>query len=312
MPHSQLLDPLFDSGTNETIRDATPDLVVAAMEVLTHLGDGALLIVVATLLYWFGAASDRRQRALVIAIGLAALAIAVGLKGIIVRPRPELAFAPDGYPGYSFPSAHALGATAFYLTLAAIAQRGTRQLRYGLAVAVIIVVAFSRVLIGVHYPADVIAGILIGIALVYFLLRPPEPDPGPIFVLAGVIAVIAFLLGSTEFLELTIGASIGATVAWYTVARHPSSPYGASILVLGLLVLPLVILFRLLPIGIPDVHWAVEIAGFAVATAAVMVVPNVAERLNRYPAVEWLQTTLPFRGRTVEPEQVVEMVPDDD
>lgn len=294
---------LFDESINEAIRTSLPGAVVSALEVITHLGDGVTLIVFATLLYWFGAEERRRSRALVIAIGIGALAISAGLKGIFLRPRPELAFAPAGYPGYSFPSAHALGAAAFYGALAAVADTGTRRTRYVVAGAVIALVALSRVVMGVHYVGDVVVGVALGLLFVAAILRFGRVDPGFVFALAGLIAILGFALGSREFTTMTVGASLGATVAWLGIGDRPADPRGASILLLGWLCLPLLIALRAAP-AFWTAHWSLELLGFAVATAAVLVVPVAAERMNGWPPVEWLQTRLPFTGRVVDRERL--------
>lgn len=304
MDRSSLEGALFDESTNEAVRSALPDPAITFFELVTHLGDGATLVILATLLYWFGAESRQRKRALVIAIGVGALAISAGMKGIFVRPRPELAFAPADYPGYSFPSAHALGAAAFYGALAAVADTGSRRQRYAVAGTIIGIVAFSRVVIGVHYLGDVVVGVVVGLLFVALVVRDDEPEPGFVFALAGVIAVGSLALGSTEYTTLTIGASIGATLAWTVVDGRLTRPHGASILLLAYLCLPVVIALRAASF-LWGLHWSVEIVGYAAATGAIIVVPVVAERLNEWPPVEWLQDRLPFSGRTVDTEEFV-------
>ena len=51
-------------------------------------------------------------------------------------------------------------------------------------------------------------------------------------------------------------------------------------------------------------HWGIEIIGYAAATGAIILVPVVAERLNNWPPVEWLQSRLPFTGRTIDPKRL--------
>ena len=317
MPGSAVDDVFFNESTNEALREALPDLVVSTLEVATHLGDGVTLIIFGTLLYWFGAESNQRKRALVIGVGLGALALSAGMKGIFESARPALEFTPTDYPGYSFPSAHAMGAAAFYGALAAIADSGTKLQRYVIAGAVIFTVAFSRLVMGVHYLGDVVVGVAVGLAFVAIVVRSPDPEPGSLFALSGAIAVLAYLLGSTYFVTLTIGASIGAVVGWWYVARQESTATGASLVVLGYLALPPILLLRWWSPALPgrsDIAFlgygadvlgvGIEIVGYAAATALIIAMPVIAARANDWPQVVWLQETLPFSGRTIDPEKL--------
>jgi undecaprenyl-diphosphatase len=71
---------------------------------------------------------------------------------------------------YSFPSDHCVMAGAFAAGLAFVGLRWFIP-----AVALALVLAFSRVYVGVHYPSDVIAGLLFGAAvgvIAVLVLRP--------------------------------------------------------------------------------------------------------------------------------------------
>jgi undecaprenyl-diphosphatase len=88
------------------------------------------------------------------------------LKVAFHHPRPTEAIIaiPDSY---SFPSGHAVAASALYLTLAVVAsdfERRARPRRLIVAGGIIIclLVAWSRVYLGVHYFTDVVGGLLIG------------------------------------------------------------------------------------------------------------------------------------------------------
>ncbi len=87
------------------------------------------------------------------------------IKGILDRVRPT--FDPIAERlGPSFPSGHSAAAAAFYAAAALVLARRrsprTRALLAGGAVSIAVAVACSRVLLGVHWMSDVIAGLAFG------------------------------------------------------------------------------------------------------------------------------------------------------
>lgn len=111
-----------------------------------------------------GALADRpRRRDWLTATVAVALAhgVSVGVKRVVRRPRPEdprvqvLVGTPSRL---SFPSAHATSTTAAAVLFGAL-------LRRPLALALVPPMALSRLVLGVHYPSDVLAGSVLGAAV---------------------------------------------------------------------------------------------------------------------------------------------------
>ena len=109
----------------------------------------------------------RREAVLLAATLLTGWAVETALKLWVGRPRPQLVPHLTEAGGMSFPSGHsfnsALGFIAVALAFATLSNRhSVRWTVIGSAMAVSLLVAWSRVLLGVHYPSDVIAGWLGG------------------------------------------------------------------------------------------------------------------------------------------------------
>ncbi len=113
----------------------------------------------------------RWRGAVVVALArVGELVCEAGVKVLIARPRPALIHPVALASGYSFPSGHAGGSTAVYGALALVVVTGVaRWARLMLATDTALLVgavAVSRVLLGVHYPSDVAAGVALGLAWV--------------------------------------------------------------------------------------------------------------------------------------------------
>nr|WP_308258995.1 phosphatase PAP2 family protein [Pseudonocardia sp. H11422] len=111
-----------------------------------------------------GAATDRARRRdwLVAAAGVAAAhGASIGVKRVVRRPRPDHPSVQVlvGTPSkLSFPSAHVTSTTAAALLYG-------RLLRRPLAATLVPPMALSRLVLGVHYPSDVVVGSALGAAV---------------------------------------------------------------------------------------------------------------------------------------------------
>ena len=135
--------------------------VLAAARTLSHFGEHSIGWLVVSAL---GALLQPRRRRAWLAAGVgafAAHAAAVVIKRVVRRERPDH---PDiivnvGTPSrLSFPSAHATSTTAASVLMARVT---------GLPVPALLVppMALSRLVLGVHYPSDVITGVAVGAAV---------------------------------------------------------------------------------------------------------------------------------------------------
>jgi membrane protein DedA with SNARE-associated domain/membrane-associated phospholipid phosphatase len=135
---------------------------------LTLLGDERFLYCSFTIFVGVLIAQRRPIAAahLVVA-GLSTAAITHALKYGFAVPRPELVFyAPTSF---AYPSGHSSGAAILYgLVASFIAQEKTQTQRWKIYLALgapILLIALSRVLLGVHWLSDIFGGVLLGLAL---------------------------------------------------------------------------------------------------------------------------------------------------
>jgi membrane-associated phospholipid phosphatase len=107
---------------------------------------------------------------------LGAAVLNVIMKSAFHRPRPELWPRLMQQSGASFPSGHSMYSAAFVTALILLAWNTRfRWLALVLGTLFTLLIGWSRVELGVHYPTDVLAGWLTGLAWVlgvYGLLRP--------------------------------------------------------------------------------------------------------------------------------------------
>lgn len=110
---------------------------------------------------------------------------------LVRRPRPDVPRLDGAPPTSSFPSGHVGASVALYAGLAVIVllrTRGRGRWRYAVAAAALLVpaaVALSRLYRGMHYPTDVVGGLLNGAATLLIIGavalsgRAPGPRPEP-------------------------------------------------------------------------------------------------------------------------------------
>jgi undecaprenyl-diphosphatase len=157
---------LDDAIMNWVVAHRSGMLNKAAIDI-TALGSGTLVVLFALgALYVLIVVGDLRGALhLVVALVGSTLMIAE-LKGFLERPRP-LGHRLVEAGGYSYPSGHAVSAAVLYVTLALVGSRhfkgpAYRHMLVALAVVTTLLVAASRVYLGVHYPTDVASGTALG------------------------------------------------------------------------------------------------------------------------------------------------------
>lgn len=137
----------------------------AAFGFYTTLGNaGALFIAAAVLMLCFQKTRKAGVAAL-LAMGIGFVCTNLILKNLVARPRPWLdvagliALVAEHDPN-SFPSGHTTAAFAF---AGAVRFAPTEKWLKRIALVAALLMGFSRLYVGVHYPSDVLVGVLVGL-----------------------------------------------------------------------------------------------------------------------------------------------------
>ena len=140
---------------NQALQSFASPALTLLLQAITFLGSPIFWVFVAAWLFWYG---KERSSFMAVTVILFAGAISGGLKQLIMRPRPQGILVMDEVFGYSLPSGHAtLAGTAFGFFTGKLKRR-EKYLVFLLA----ILVAISRIYLGVHFLSDVLAGLLLG------------------------------------------------------------------------------------------------------------------------------------------------------
>jgi undecaprenyl-diphosphatase len=170
----------FDVAVLEWLgRHHTALLTSAAVE-LTYLGTGTvvfMIVGVAALFLWH--TEHKHSARLLLAAVAGNILLNGALKLVFQRPRPEVFDWQTVAVSSSFPSGHAMSATVCYGTVAYLVARlqkhhWSRALTLTGAVILILLICATRLYLGVHYPSDVLAGILVGLAWASFCMATLE------------------------------------------------------------------------------------------------------------------------------------------
>lgn len=143
-------------------RATTRPWVVIALNLVSRLGDGWMWYAVIVALPWLDHTHGTTCAIRMFLVGAVNLLIYKIIKRCIARPRPY-----RGCPGiracgraldeFSFPSGHTMHSVAFALILVSYYPA------WGLVIwPFTVLVAVSRVVLGLHYPSDVIVGAAVG------------------------------------------------------------------------------------------------------------------------------------------------------
>ncbi len=147
-----LTDPIGPHWFEEVMRD------------LTALGGMAILVMLTLAVVGYLLMQHKKGMALLMVASVGGgLLLSLVLKYGFDRPRPDLVPHGSYVMTASFPSGHSMLAAVAFLTLGGLLAEYTKKRRLkiyvlSLSVVLTLLVGFSRVYLGVHWPTDVLAG----------------------------------------------------------------------------------------------------------------------------------------------------------
>ena len=256
----------------ESMRTGIGDFFFATV---THMGEEVFFLGIAILFYW---CISKRQGYYILVTGVVGSVINQWLKIVCRIPRPWI-IDPDFKPvgdavaeatGYSFPSGHTQNIAG---TFGCIGRYNKQRWLKILSVVIILLVAFSRMYLGVHTPLDVTVSLGVAAALVFafhFVFRTEESTNKymlPVMI-GSVIFSIAFII--YVFLLPESSFADGADLANLLSAKKNAATLTGCLVGLGL-VYPLdrfVIKFE------TKGRWYAQLIKFAVGIGIVLAIKS--------------------------------------
>jgi undecaprenyl-diphosphatase len=170
----------FDEAALRWIKDYHSPALDAAMLEITALGTGTVVIMIVCVSGLFLSLTRHKYSALLLLVAtVGGMLLDTVLKLRFDRPRPSVFTWGTQVAMSSFPSGHAMSATIVYSTVAYLAARLQKRLwarwvTMLLAAVIIVMIAISRIYLGVHYPSDVLAGAIVGLSWAAFCMATLE------------------------------------------------------------------------------------------------------------------------------------------
>ena len=170
----------FDVAILQWLHAHQHPLVTQVMVEMTYLGTGTVVITIVGVTALFLWHTEHKHSArLLLAATVGNILLNGALKYVYHRARPSVFEWQTTAVSSSFPSGHAMSATVVYGTVAYLLMRlqkhhWARVLTLLGAVFLIALICLTRLYLGVHYPSDVLGGIVVGLAWAAFCMATLE------------------------------------------------------------------------------------------------------------------------------------------
>lgn len=190
-------------------------------EIITICGEQIILISIISVIYW---ALDKKFGEYIAYSVLTSVLLNNMVKDIFKMKRP---IGEEGIrtlrkhtaTGYSFPSGHTQSASSFYGAIAIYLKKKTM---YIITIVMIILIGFSRLYLGVHYPKDVIVGAILGVSTSYvcYKLYNKFENKMLLYLITFIIFVPALVFAQSADFIKGLGTYFGFLVGMYVEKRY--------------------------------------------------------------------------------------------
>lgn len=190
-------------------------------ELITMCGEQIVLISIISIIYW---ALDKKFGEYIAYSVLTSVLLNNAIKDIFKMKRPIgeegiRTLRSETATGYSFPSGHTQGAASFYGAMAIYLKK---KAMYIIATIMIILIGFSRLYLGVHYPKDVIVGGILGIltSLICYKLYNRFENKMLLYVITFIVFIPALTFAhSADFIK-GMGTYLGFVIGMYIEKKY--------------------------------------------------------------------------------------------
>lgn len=244
----------FELNIIRAIQSIANPFLDGLFQFITMFGEEAILIPLIAVIYW---AFNKKMGEYIAYASLTSVLVNGAIKDIFKAKRPIgepgiRSLRVETATGYSFPSGHTQGTASFW---GAIAIYLKKNYMYGISGLIIVLVAISRLYLGVHYPKDVLFGAIFGIltSFITYKLFNKVNNKIALYFITFIIFIPALLYAhSADFIK-GMGTFLGFALGIYVEKKYVNfSVEGKSINKILRVVIGLAILI-LLKVGLKAV-----------------------------------------------------------